>query len=147
MNLKELLSQIRLCRPESSQVVAFIPELMERIASFDRQVLVPPKGIVETAVLPMRLAIQTRIATYQLIRFCKRSIREEAARSPVVKEHRKQLTRAIKRYVRNHLNQVRRVAGFTAYERLFALWHLIHLPFFFLLVVSTIVHIVAVNLY
>lgn len=146
-SLKELLKQIRLSKPQAGQVVAFMPELMQRIADFDRQVLVPPGSMLDTAILPFRLAIQTRVATYQLVRFSKRSLKQEAAYSPVVKQHRKKLARAIKRYVRGHLGQVRKVAGFTAYERLFALWHFIHLPFFFLLVVSTIIHIVAVHLY
>ncbi len=147
MTLKELLSQIRLTKPEGGQVVGFMPELMARIADFDRQVLVPPKGILDTALLPFRLSLQTRVATYQLIRFSKRSLKQEAAHSPIVKQHRRKLARAIKRYVRTHLSQVRKVAGFTAYERLFALWHKVHLPFFFLLIVSTIIHIVAVHLY
>lgn len=146
-SLKELLSQIHLSKPQGGQVVAFMPELMERIVTFDRQVLVPPTGIIDAAILPFRLAVQTRVAAYQLIRFSKRRLKEEAAYSPVVKQHRRKLGRAIKRYVRNHLGQVRKVAGFTAYERLFALWHLIHVPFFVLLLISTIVHIVAVHLY
>ena len=42
---------------------------------------------------------------------------------------------------------MRQVAEYTAYQRLFALWHKIHLPFFVLLVVSVVVHIYAVHSY
>ena len=145
--LKELLSQVRLTQPKGGQVVGFIPELMERIVAFDRQVLVPPKNLLESAILPLKLSIQTRLAARQLIKFARYSLKQEAKSSPIVAEHRRKLERAIKRYVRNHLSQVRRVAGFTAYERLFSLWHFVHLPFFALLVLSTIVHVVAVHVY
>jgi hypothetical protein len=35
----------------------------------------------------------------------------------------------------------------TSWERLFALWHVLHVPFLYLLVVSGIVHVVAVHMY
>ncbi|MDF1762257.1 MAG: hypothetical protein P1U57_02510 [Oleibacter sp.] len=41
----------------------------------------------------------------------------------------------------------RRVLEFNFFERLFALWHVIHLPFFIMLVLSGIVHVVAVHMY
>ena len=40
-----------------------------------------------------------------------------------------------------------RVAQFSLYERLFALWHILHLPIFFLMVLSALVHIFAVHVY
>jgi hypothetical protein len=40
-----------------------------------------------------------------------------------------------------------RVAQYTAYERVFALWHVAHLPFVYLLVISAVVHVVAVHAY
>jgi len=42
---------------------------------------------------------------------------------------------------------VRRVAELATYERLFSLWHLLHLPLFFMLLVAGVVHIVAVHVY
>lgn len=40
-----------------------------------------------------------------------------------------------------------KVAHFTAYEKLFSLWHVAHIPFVYLLVLSSIVHVVAVHAY
>jgi len=42
---------------------------------------------------------------------------------------------------------VGRIATFALYERMFALWHVLHLPLFVLLVLTAIGHIVAVHLY
>lgn len=38
-------------------------------------------------------------------------------------------------------------AQLTTWERLFALWHVLHVPFLYLLVISGIVHVVAVHMY
>ena len=40
-----------------------------------------------------------------------------------------------------------RVAQFSFYERLFALWHVFHLPIFFMMVISALVHVLAVHMY
>jgi hypothetical protein len=41
----------------------------------------------------------------------------------------------------------RRVAEFEACERLFAAWHVLHLPLFVMLVIVGIVHVIAVHVY
>jgi hypothetical protein len=52
-----------------------------------------------------------------------------------------------KKLVQQYLQAVTRVAQFTAYERLFSLWHVAHIPFVYLLVISALVHVVAVHAY
>ena len=146
-NLKELLAKVKLTGPATGLVGTYIPELMKRIEAFDRRVLVPPKGILESITLPLALAVKTRVQYLRLLRFSRRRLKLEAVLSPVVAEHQDRLEQATRRYVSNHLRHVRRVAEFTAYERLFSLWHKVHLPFFFMLVISTVIHVVVVHLY
>jgi len=55
--------------------------------------------------------------------------------------------RLARKLVHRYLNSVARVAQYTAYERLFSLWHVAHIPFVYLLVVSAIVHVIAVHAY
>lgn len=45
------------------------------------------------------------------------------------------------------LRLVLRVVQFSAWERLFALWHVLHIPFVYVMVVCAIAHIVAVHAY
>lgn len=45
------------------------------------------------------------------------------------------------------LATAQRAAQFSIYERLFALWHVIHIPFLYLLVLTAVVHVVAVHAY
>lgn len=52
-------------------------------------------------------------------------------------------TLLVKAYCRN----MRHAAYLTFFERLFALWHIIHMPLFLLMVVAAGIHIVAVHLY
>lgn len=49
--------------------------------------------------------------------------------------------------VSDYLNAVQQAAQYAVYERLFRLWHILHTPFVWLLGISAIVHVVAVNMY
>lgn len=51
------------------------------------------------------------------------------------------------RMVEERLEALRRVVDFTAYERLFAAWHILHLPLFIMLLLAGIIHVVAVHVY
>ncbi len=47
----------------------------------------------------------------------------------------------------HYLHAVRRAGEFAFYDRMLRLWHLLHLPLFFILVATAILHIVAVHMY
>ena len=146
-DFKELLQKVSTGGPEGCCVVTFMPELIERVTAFDQSVLEPPKNFFSSINLLLRVIVLSRIQHLKLVRFTHRRFHDEAARSPAVTKHRKYLEGSTRRYLSEHLRQVRRVAEFNAYERLFALWHIVHLPFFLLLVISAVVHVWAVHAY
>ena len=45
------------------------------------------------------------------------------------------------------LQEVQRTAQFSTYERLFSIWHAVHIPFLGMLVLTAVVHVVAVHFY
>ena len=49
--------------------------------------------------------------------------------------------------VRQYLEAVGRVARFRTFERLFALWHVLHVPLVWMLVLCAVAHVVAVHIY
>jgi hypothetical protein len=146
-DLKELLARIEIAAPAAARAAAFVPELTRRLVEFDRSVLVPPQTIFACCVLPLRLAIVSRIEQRRLLRFARRQLRAEALRSERLRRFGPSLERITREYIANHLRQVRRVAEFVAYQRLFALWHVVHRPFFVVLVISAVIHVIAVHSY
>ena len=82
-----------------------------------------------------------------LWRTARRELRVAAIASPVVDRDRPNIMRAASRYIRDYTVLAGRVAQFSLYERLFALWHILHLPIFFLMVLSAFVHVFAVHAY
>ncbi len=87
------------------------------------------------------------IGRVQMRLFIKRTLKQAAANSLAISEHRATLLAAAVRYSDARLGAARRVAEFHSCERLFSLWHILHLPMFGMLFVAGIVHVIAVNIY
>ena len=146
-SLKELLSSVKLTTAATGGAARFVPDLLTMVAEYDRQVLKPPTGVVDAMLLPMRLEFKTRAGYRRIVGRVREQLDEQAMNSPVVRQHRDRLLELASAFVKEHLRRVRRVATFAAYDKLFALWHKVHLPFFYLLIITAIVHVVAVHAY
>lgn len=55
--------------------------------------------------------------------------------------------RQLRREVAAYAETLRKIAGFSFYERLFSIWHVLHVPIFFMLVVTGVLHVIAVHMY
>ncbi len=52
-----------------------------------------------------------------------------------------------KAFIRTYLTNIRDIAQFSTYEKLFSLWHVFHVPFVYMLIFSAIWHVIAVHMY
>lgn len=145
--LQTLRDTLGLASDEARSQFAFAPEVLADLRLFEQtsaqapgaaplsllQVLIVPWRRWRTqrrclAALDARLAQQARLESW----------------SPAVRRRRRNRARAL---LRRYFDAVLRVAHYTLFDRLFALWHVAHLPFVVLLALSAIVHVVAVHAY
>ena len=146
-SLNDLQSSAEKLR-SNSHAVAFLPELVGRLAADEARLLASgPRLPVLCIVKPLVVAVNALGARWRLRRYVRRALKVAARHSRTVAKHRKRLRRAATVYIDMRLVATRRVAEFEAYERLFAVWHLLHVPMFFMLLVAAIVHVIAVNVY
>jgi hypothetical protein len=55
--------------------------------------------------------------------------------------------RAARELAADYLTTVQRIAEFSGWERVFALWHVAHVPFVYMMVLSAVAHVIAVHAY
>jgi hypothetical protein len=146
-NLQQLVERARMSSEQKHYASAFVPDLLDRMNKIDRNVLEPPHSLLASALLPMNLAVKTRWARFWLNRYTHRQLQRQAKENPQIAAQQKRLERVLYRFIDEHLRRVRRVATFGFYERMFSFWHLFHLPFFYILVVAALVHVLAVHMY
>lgn len=144
LTLRELQQNAATLR-STSDAFAFLPELMSRLQAAETRVLavaprLPLLGIAKLLVVSAVVAG----ARFTLHRYTRRTLRTAAAGSVT---QSRTVRKNVNQYVDRRLTAVRKVASFQAYERLFSLWHALHLPLIFILVAAAVVHVIAVNVY
>ena len=142
-SLAELRSEAARLKGEGGGAGRLLPEFASRLDAAEKRVA-QGLPLVPKAVSALLLF---RIGRASLRHYVHRTLRGAAAESLAVAEHRQALTFAADRYADSRLAAARRVAEFESCERLFGLWHVLHLPLFGMLFVAGIVHVVAVNVY
>lgn len=131
-----------------SRSVAFIPELVQGLEAAEKRILragstVPLLGFAKPFIAAV-LALHARLT----LRLHIRSALQVAARkSSVIASERRRLRRTAFAYIDKRISATRRLADFQAFERLFSLWHALHIPLIVMLLVAGIVHVIVVHLY
>jgi hypothetical protein len=125
----------------------FVPELLEQIDAAEQRLLRRPAGSAAHLLQPLRVTGRMLLERWQLTRFARQRLRVAADSNPVLAAQHRKFETAIRRYIGKRLEATRRLAEFQSYERLFSLWHVLHLPLFLLLLIAGVVHVVAVHVY
>lgn len=146
-SLRELEIRAGLHQREAGTLLRFAPAVAQRLKTFaDGEVSVRPGGLTclrRVFWLPLKQWFAYRACMADI----RPPLREMADASGWDARNLARRERLARKLVRRHLTSVVRVAQYTAYERLLSLWHVAHIPFVYLLVISAIVHVVAVHAY
>jgi hypothetical protein len=125
--------------------VEFLPDLVARIESEERKVVDRCAGL-PLLVRPPVCAASVAFARRRLRRHVRHSLRTAPSEGRH-SAHKPGLLLAASGYIDDRLSATRRVVEFAAFERLFSLWHALHMPLFLMLLVAGVVHVVAVHVY
>jgi len=132
--LDELTRHASLLGESLQAVIGTYPGAAERIAAFEQQSRRHPAGFAGSLVTLLSLGVRTWSLYLSLWLRTPRNLPADKRR-PVL------------RHVGARLENIRKIAEFQFYERLFSIWHVLHFPLFLMLVVSGIVHVIAVHAY
>jgi hypothetical protein len=146
-SLRELRERAGLVEDNARSRLHFCPAVEERLLTFEqRELRAQPDWAThlrQATVLPL----QQWITYLRCVRELRKPLHQLAGQYHWSASELRRRKRRARRLVDHYLNAVVRVAQYGAYERVFALWHLAHLPFVYLLVISAVVHVIAVHAY
>lgn len=147
LTLNELQKDLARSAEKSHGLATLMPRLVKRLDELCDEL----QGDKVTNSLGIRRSVRWLI-THPFVRLsllwtARRELKLAAVRSKVVARDRKRLKRTTSRFVTEYTKLMTRIAKFTVYERLFAIWHVLHLPIFFVMVLSALLHVLAVHMY
>jgi hypothetical protein len=140
------LKKPTLAEPQGGKLM--LPELIERLEAEENRLLtVGAWGGPGILVAPFVISLRYRASERLLHRRACAAIKMTAARLKSVAAQRERFERVAFDHISRRLRAAREAAEFRVYERLFSVWHALHVPLFLILIAAGIVHVVAVHLY
>ena len=147
--LKKIGEKLR----QQSASVQFLPGVIDSIERIERRFIEPPPGKITRTLHLFTGGARSLVARWLVRREIRRAVgsaitlRSSARSAALIARHAIQLGAVARRYADRRLEAGRRTAEYRAYAQLFSYWHVLHIPIFFMLLISAIVHIIAVNVY
>jgi hypothetical protein len=146
-NLRELQSDLVASMEKGRSLAALTPKLVTRLNAHAEEL----QGCQLSQSLGIRRSLKwtfthhfTRLSLWWTAR---QELRQAAMESDTVRRNYRRFLDSTSIYIRDFTMLLGRVAQFSFYERLFALWHVLHLPIFLMMVLSAIAHVLAVHMY
>jgi hypothetical protein len=132
---------------QSQGLATLMPEFTANLEKVSTEVL----GDAITGSLGTSSSLLWTVRRYRvwwtLRKTAMRELSASAASSATIARDYPRLKNSTTTYIRRFVRLTGRVAQFTLYERLFAYWHVLHLPLFLMMVISALVHVLAVHMY
>lgn len=146
-SLEELRLRLATSLENSAGMTSFLPGFSAQLQALAEEA----QGDSITGSMSTRSSIAWTFRKYfvwvALRRTARKEIAARAAASATIAANVDKLQEATSDYIRSFVRLVGRVSQFTLYERLFSLWHVLHMPLFFMMVISALLHVLAVHMY
>jgi hypothetical protein len=145
--LKELQALARMDKEDVRSRLAFAPKVEVLLKEFEQNELNAKDGWLTHLRRVFWLPLRQWLLYRQCVAELAAPLDALAVHGAWLPQDRLRRSKQAKRMVWRYLTAVVRVAQYTAYARLFSFWHVAHIPFVYLLILSAVVHVVAVHAY
>jgi hypothetical protein len=145
--LAELQERAHELRERATKIL-MMPELANLLEDEERRLLaVADWGPARMLFAPAAIAYHFSSGRSRLRRYVRAAIRVTAARHKAVAKQSDRFERVAFDYVSRRMRITREVVEFRIYEKLFSVWHVLHMPLFLMLIAAGIVHVISVHVY
>ena len=146
-NIEELRSEISDSLENSRGLAAILPGFIGELHSVSEELL----GDQFTRSISLKRSLLWTVKYYvvraKMYFLIRRELRARTILSETLQANTKNLRKTANAYAAQQVKLMRQVAQISIFERLFSLWHVFHMPLFILLVISALVHVLAVHMY
>ena len=146
-SLEEMRARSGLNSREVRSKLDFAPKVEASLQRFEAMALKTHSSPLSVAWGFMTLWMRARVVQGRCTRELRRLYNAHAKERGWDQDKLQRRQKAANNLVRAYVRSTCEVAHFSTYERLFSLWHVLHVPFVYMLVLSAIAHVVAVHMY
>ena len=145
--LAEVEQQMKASAENLSSVFSLIPSIGEKLSAFQSYAFAKLNGTGERIWRFLTMHQRGLRVAREVQREAMDALKQKAKEQNWSQEEFLNQRQLVKAQIDEYVEAVCSSAMFATWERLFSLWHVIHVPFIFLLVLSGVLHVVAVHMY
>jgi len=123
------------------------PDIKQKLFVIDVDKLEQKQNVISQFINLIVFSIKSRIAYFQASRNLVKARRLLKIHHKWDKKQTRKFYLGARQTLILYYATIRKIIGFQFYERMFALWHVLHIPLFIMMILSGIVHVFAVHLY
>lgn len=147
VTLTDAESELKIILTNMGSVFSLCPNIEPQLKTFNQMALEKLDNYPQRTWRFITLRWKARQLMHTLQRDAKKALKQEAKQRHWSRNELLLSYNLAKQQMNSYVNAIVQVAQLTGWERLFSLWHLAHVPFMYLLVLSGIVHVIAVHIY
>ena len=144
-DVREILEDAASFKSELGHELTFDTDFVETMNEFSAAALQPAKGLLRGILALTALGWRARRCRRRLLAEARHVLSAEAMQRGWSRRIRRQRFAVVQDRLTLFFLAVRKAAAFALFERLFSLWHVLHLPLFVLLIITGVLHVIAVH--
>jgi hypothetical protein len=145
--VQEMLADVKALKESVGANVPGVNHFVDQLHAFAAHLGEARQSLLFGAWSLLALVLRARVARWRLLSAARQFLAVEGERQGWSKRERAQRFAAIANLVTLYISATRKAAAFKFYDRLFSIWHVLHVPLFIILIVAASVHVVAAHFY
>ena len=146
-HLGEILADVEAMQGIIGADLPVAQHIVARLNAFAQFGMASPSGVLAGLWSLPVIAARARKVRVQVLADARQVIVNEGKRFGWSRRDRRQRFAVVTNLITLYIAAVKKAAAFAVFDRLFSLWHMLHLPLFILLVFAAIVHVFSAHFF
>ncbi len=144
--LKDLRSDFQLTKGNLGAHISLSPAIIKQIKQYEKMMLKKRIFFLHILTLPI-LFFQIYLLSFYIKYSLIQDLKKQATNNNWGNEMLDDFISQAKVYLGDYFLCLRKISQLSLYHRLFSVWHILHMPLYIILLITGIVHVIAVHMY
>ena len=145
-SLKDLREDFQLTKGSLGAHISLSGRVVKLIKQYERFMLKKRNLIIHIFSLPV-LYFRTKYLSFYIKRAVISDLKKQAKNHNWGKDMLHDFVGQARMYLGDYFLCLRKISQLSTYHKLFSFWHILHMPLFIILVLTGIIHVIAVHMY
>ena len=145
-SLTELKEMVKLNKGRIGTNLKLTSKSVNRLSRFEKNSLKDTGILLSILRLPI-VTLSSHLVYFSVGRELNLILKRYKAKNAIDSDTYRKSRKMARKQLKVYISSISQLSGFTAYVKLFSIWHHLHLPLFIILILTGIVHVIVVHVY